>query len=75
MITVLTAIARERQRDIILMCYYLHYIPVSLYAVCKDVIELVSSPDPVVMGTIKQTSSSHDKSHDTHMTQLDLMSL
>ena len=32
---------------------------------CTDVIELVPSPDPVVMGTIKQTSSSPNKSHDT----------
>ena len=93
MITILTAIAsgretgrqtdrqtdRQRQRDIILVCYYLHYIPVSLCAVCTDEIELVSSPDPVVMETIKQTSSSHykshNKSHDTNMTYLDLMSL
>ena len=29
---------------------FLHYIPVSLYAVCTDVIELASSPDPVVNG-------------------------
>ena len=31
----------------------------------NDVIELVPSPDPVVIETIKQTSSSHDISHDT----------
>ena len=49
------------------MCYYLHYISVSLYAMCTDVIDLVSSPDPVVVGTIKQTGISHDISHDTHM--------
>ena len=60
------------QRDIILMFYYLHHIPVSLYTVCTDEIELVSCPDPVIMETIKQISSSHykshNKSHDTHMT-------
>ena len=50
------------------MCYHLHYILVSLYAVYNDVIELVSSPDPVVMETVKQTGISHDISHDTHMT-------
>ena len=42
------------------MYYHLYYIPVSLYVVCTDVIELVPSPDPVVMGTIKKTISSHD---------------
>ena len=46
--SILTAIAhadQEREREIILMCYYLHYIPVFLYAVCTDVIELVPSSD------------------------------
>ena len=47
------------------MCYYLHYILVSLYTVCTNVVELVPSPDTVVMATIKQTSLSHDQSHDT----------
>ena len=42
------------------MYYYLHYIPVSLYAVCTDIIELVPSSDPVVMETIKKASSSND---------------
>ena len=57
------------------MCYYLHYIPVSLYAVCTDVIDLVPSSDPVVMGTIKQTRSTHDISHETYLTQMNLVSL
>ena len=52
MITILTAIAsgeKERQTEIIFMCYYLHYIPVSLYVVCTDVIKLVPSSEAVVM--------------------------
>ena len=48
---------------------------VFLYAVCTDVIEIVLSPDSVVMRTIKQKHSSHDLSHDIHMTQLNLVSL
>ena len=60
MITILTDIARERERK---SCKY---------SVC---IELVPSSDTVVMGNIKQTSSSYDKSPDTYTTQLDLVSL
>ena len=59
----------ERERE------YLHYIPVSLYALCVNVIEQVPSSDPVVMGTIKQRSLLHDISRDTHITYLDLVSL
>ena len=66
MITIQTAIA-SGEREIILMCYYLHYISVSLYTMFTDLIGLVSSPDPVVVGTIKQTGISHDISHDTHI--------
>ena len=47
------------------MSYYLHHISVYLYAVCTDVIELVPPLDTVVMANIKQTSLSHDQSHDT----------
>ena len=48
------------------------YTRISLYAVYNNVIQVVLSPDPVVMGTLKQTSSPYDISHDTHMKQISL---